>query len=416
MRAGIDFIIPTFSNPQYLVPCVKSVLMNSSLKDFIRLIIVNNGPKEDESWIPKTDFCRVVTPGKNLGWEGGLKLGLEHSDAEYVCFMNDDVFLPLSSHYWLNFILPCFDDPKVAAVGPATNVCMGAQNIFYGPQAVRSEVPYLIGFCVFNRRKYLDEVGGVDTELPGGDDLDLSIRYRKAGYKMVICRTAFIYHHGFKTGERLKGGPDRPMGWNSRDSTDRTNQALIRKHGFKWFMSLWGQGNVPQTDFYGEVNAEGKLSAKYVIGEKVVELGCGAEKTVANSIGVDRVAKGELIPNLHGLKSVADVKADVTALPFRDGEFDTVISRHILEHCVDSVLAVSEWTRILRLGGRMIVALPDSRMGNTILLNPEHKHEYSPAALENFMRLFGMKKIGHEENYNGSSFISVFEKNGVVHV
>lgn len=413
MRKGIDFIIPTYENPDYLIPCVRSVVLNTVLRDIIRVIVVNNGSKEYERLVPKFDNVEVITPGRNLGWEGGLRVGLERSDSQYVCFLNDDTFIPMSSHYWLNFILPCFDDPSVAAVGPTTNVVSGAQNIFWGPQIVKHEVPYLIGFCMFNRRLHLDAVGSIDDALPGGDDFDLSIRYRKMGYKLIVARTAFIYHHGFKTGERLKGNPAQPSGWNSREMIDKTNRALIKKHGFRdWIECLRGD-MVTRSDFYGDPDIERTLAKKYVTGDSVVDLGCGASKTVEHAIGVDQTPPGEKIMNLNNKESVADVISDVSKpLPFEDGTFDTLVARHVLEHISDQVTTIQNWARVVKEGGRIILALPDARICNTILLNPEHKHEYTPEAISNFMQLLGFKPVGKEEHYNGMSFLMAFEKNG----
>lgn len=96
-----------------------------------------------------------------------------------------------------------------------------------------AEVHFLIFFTVMVRRSDLDAAGGVDVSAPGGDDFDLSIRFRNLGKKLLINPSAFIIHHAFKTGERVRGGPDTSGGWNSIEMRDRTNKWLIQKHGFK---------------------------------------------------------------------------------------------------------------------------------------------------------------------------------------
>jgi hypothetical protein len=82
------------------------------------------------------------------------------------------------------------------------------------------------------KRKTLEDVGGVDETLPGGDDFDLSIRMRAAGYKLFVNPKAFLVHHGFQTGTRVRGNSDCDGGWNSQKMMDNTNKALIQKHGF----------------------------------------------------------------------------------------------------------------------------------------------------------------------------------------
>jgi len=46
-------------------------------------------------------------------------------------------------------------------------------------------------------------------------------------------------------------------------------------------------------------------------------------------------------------------------LPFKDGEFDTVMCLEGIEHVVDSAALVREFCRIIRPGGRMIISLPN---------------------------------------------------------
>lgn len=228
-----DIIIPTFNLPEYLFPCVRSIILNGDIDDLNKLIIINNGDAQSLSGLPEHPKVKIYQQEKNLGWEGGLKMGLAVSESERVVFMNDDTLIPRASHAWLRKLSDHFFDPKVAAVGPTSNIVMGGQQmgcIFNGDII---EAPFLVGFCVMLDRNALDEAGGVDDTLPNhGDDIDFSIRLRKLGYKLLIDRNVFVYHHGFKTGERVHGAY-----WNSVEMQDKTNHSLIRKHGLKEFLA-----------------------------------------------------------------------------------------------------------------------------------------------------------------------------------
>jgi len=203
-----------------------------------RILLVNNGSQDLEVSNPK---ITVLSPGRNLGWEGGLKLGLEHSTARLVMFANDDIFIPYSSRWWLHDLVQGIrSDPKIGAIGPASNVVMGPQIIFFDTREGQIDVNFLIGFCVLLRRSALDEVGGVDDSLPGGDDLDISIRLRNGGWRLVCRKDVFVWHHGFQTGIRLRGGPEKPGGWNSKEMNARTKDAIIAKHGVAAWDSLFG--------------------------------------------------------------------------------------------------------------------------------------------------------------------------------
>lgn len=236
MGRVLDIIIPTYNNQEIFDPCVASIIKSGVLTDFARLIIINNG-SQDIDTSRNGPSLLVIKPGKNLGWEGGIKLGVEHSDAEFVCFQNDDTFVPKCSDRVYHKMVAHFSDPTVGAVGPVSNAAFGWQSIFR-PDDPRDlvEVPYLIFFTVVVRRTYLDEVGGVDPKLPGGDDIDVSMRLRLAGYKLLVDPDLFVFHHGFVTGERVYGPPEIRGGWNSPKMTEMIHKALIQKHGYEAFV------------------------------------------------------------------------------------------------------------------------------------------------------------------------------------
>lgn len=413
MKPTASIIIPTFNNPEFLNPCVESISYTGVLDGLCELIVINNGI-QNMDFLKEWPNTKVITPGKNLGWEGGLELGLKHAQGEFVCFQNDDTLIPKATQDFYSQLLWPFRNKNVAAVGPTTTVAAGWHSVFSRayPRTL-TEVTFLIFFTVMVRRSDLDAVGGIDTSAPGGDDLDLSMRFRKAGKSVIINPDAFLIHHAFKTGERVKGTPDKPFGWNSKEMSDRTNRWLIQKHGFKMYMETmrgFSYTNVPGAD------TEGDCVRRFVRGPKIVELGCGFRKTVPQAIGVDLAGSGESPLNLHdGMKSVADVKADVTKpLPFDALTVDTVIARHILEHCVDTVETLRNWNAILKMEGRLIIAVPNQENINSIPLNPEHVHAFTPKSLNRIMEFCGFKKIETEDPKNGISFITCFEK--VLHV
>jgi len=391
MKSKVAIIIPTYNNYQYLSSCLNSILSVDFVSNFSHIYVVNNGHKNSCDFIGDNKKITVFQPGENLGWEGGLNYAVERTDEDFVMFLNDDTFIPQSSSHWLVKMLNFFHDEKVGAVGPSSNVVMGNQNIFNIVNPYQY-VNYLIFFCVLIRRKALIDAGGIDESLPGGDDIDLSIRLRKAGYKLVCDKSVFVYHHGFKTGERIHGTPDKPFGWNSYEFKERTDFALIRKHGFRvWYETLFTpckyQEDKPK-DLEGDMIREMKPAGK------IIDLGCGSNKTIEDSIGVDIIPKGEKIDSLNNAISVADVVADVSKpLPFDKESIDVIIARHILEHMTDTIEVLKNWKEVLKKKGRLIIAVPDEEIVRSIPMNLEHKHAFTKKSLSTLLEMVGFKVI-----------------------
>jgi len=55
---------------------------------------------------------------------------------------------------------------------------------------------------------------------------------------------------------------------------------------------------------------------------------------------------------------LADVKADICNLPFKDNEFDVILCNHVLEHIPDDTKAIQELYRVLKPGGMGIFQIP----------------------------------------------------------
>lgn len=237
----ITLLIPTYKNIQTLRGCIGSLLLNTSLP--CRVVILNNDPsyfsqKPIDDFVVQCNNPRVSVRhlSGNRGWMGAINEGMAEVSTPYVCLLNDDVlFIPGQQDFWERLLFH-MEDPEVAAVGPSSNYVMGMQSIMAVTGYTAFPAYYLIGFCMLLRSDVFVKVGLLDETLPGGDDLDLSIRLRRAGYAMVCEREAYLHHIGSLTGNKVHEGF-----WNSLQQQDLTNNALIRKHGLKAWYEMLGR-------------------------------------------------------------------------------------------------------------------------------------------------------------------------------
>lgn len=113
--------------------------------------------------------------------------------------------------------------------------------------------------------------------------------------------------------------------------------------------------------------------SKYCKG-KGVDIGCG-RRAVKGAISYD------LYPEFE-----PDIIGDATKLEaFKDGELDYVVSSHCLEHLLDTKAVLKEWDRVLKIGGLMVILVPDSNLKKNSILESSHKVGFT---VNNIFQLF----------------------------
>lgn len=410
-----DIVVVTYNNIPLFQKCLNSLV--SWTNEPNQIIVVNNGSPialSDES-----KRTHVIHTGKNLGWMGGVNAGmkwcLENSKAPYILMLNDDTQVLDHDYGWLTKMVQAFDlDPKVAAVGPLSDRVMGNQNI--NAPAISpayAESVRLSGMAMLVRKDVVREIGLLDESLPGGDDLDYSIRMRKAGYKLAICRRTFLVHHYGQTGKRVHGAY-----WDSKEHTEAINTAIIKKHGFKtWFLCVNDHFEDTEYSHPGVVTLEEQEVLGAIKNEIengiVLDLGCGGQKIHPKAVGVDFRSNGQLGCGCNEtITAATDVVADVTDLkPFEDASADAIVAKHILEHVLDIPKAIKEWRRVLKPGGKLVIVCPDYRYSAAIACDPSHVHAFTPDTCKSWLEALGGFNVTRAEHLKRSFvFMLVAEK------
>jgi ubiquinone/menaquinone biosynthesis C-methylase UbiE len=95
--------------------------------------------------------------------------------------------------------------------------------------------------------------------------------------------------------------------------------------------------------------------AKFFCKGHGIDVGCGGDKIMPDSIGFD-------LPNsyIDFKESPIDVRGDARHLPYPDNHFDYLYSSHLFEdfHDVEAYDVIREWIRVVKPGGFIFLYLP----------------------------------------------------------
>ena len=114
-------------------------------------------------------------------------------------------------------------------------------------------------------------------------------------------------------------------------------------------------------------------AAKYLSGKRVLEIGCGtgygitylseitSNPTVASDINKEVL---HFIKKKYSFRKFFLIACDGKILPFRENQFDAVISFQVIEHLIprDVINYLSEIKRVLTKNGLFICTTPNKRL------------------------------------------------------
>ena len=198
-------IIPVYNRLQEVEELLKS-LSSQSVKNFEVIIV------EDGSTFPcrkvverfANDLSVTYHAKPNTGRSDSRNVGMQLAKGDYFIFFDSDCIIPPGyfarlTEYLTAAYSDCFGGPDAAhrsfsdlqkAISYAMTSFFTTGGIRGGKQAMESFKPrtFTMGFS----REVYEKVGGFNNML--GEDIDLSIRIAKAGFRVSLCREAFVYH------------------------------------------------------------------------------------------------------------------------------------------------------------------------------------------------------------------------------
>jgi len=248
----VSAVIVSYNAREHLLRCLGALDAFAGLP--LEVLVVDNASADGSADAARAAFpvARVVDAGENLGFSRANNLGIRETRAPYVLILNPDAEVRPGCVTTLAGILD--RRPDVGLVGPRTSSGDGAPQVSFGegltpwlewrqqrlvrgvragrPEALRRaeeaarrerEPGWISGACLLARRSALDAVGGFDEGFfLYEEDVDLCLRLRRAGWRIVFTPDAEAVHH---LGRSAAAAPRR-----ARLEYHRSHLRFYRKH------------------------------------------------------------------------------------------------------------------------------------------------------------------------------------------
>jgi N-acetylglucosaminyl-diphospho-decaprenol L-rhamnosyltransferase len=293
---SVAVVIVSFNTREELPRCLRS--LDAQAPKPGRVVVVDNASTDGSPEAVRRDFPTVLLleNDENLGFARAANRGLREARDPFVLFLNPDAELAPGALETLAGLLDT--RPEVGIVGPRTVGTDGTIQISSGPLltpraewaqrrlvgGVRARRPgalaraerihgqehepgWVSGACLLARREALLAVGGFDEAFfLYEEDVDLCLRVRRAGWRILFTPRAEVLHHLGRS--VAKAGPRPALEYHRshllyyRKHNGLLGLALLRAHLLLRALSRWAAAVGPGDERRGRRrDAQGLLEA-----------------------------------------------------------------------------------------------------------------------------------------------------------
>ena len=218
MNPLVYIIILNWNGRDLALDCIKSLVKVQY--DNYKILVVDNGSTDDSASViidmfPKVEILQL---DKNIGYAAGNNVGFENiknENPEYVIFLNNDT--TVDPNFIEPLVKPLIEDSMMSQTVPKIFYAKERERIWHAGGKVNlwlglvyhkgirkfdaeiykdsKNTDYATGCCFCMRYKDYNELGGFDTSFPMyGEDVDLSLRIRDRGKKILYVPDSNIWH------------------------------------------------------------------------------------------------------------------------------------------------------------------------------------------------------------------------------
>lgn len=381
----VDIILITYQRLHFL----KKILEEINNRTFYphRLIVVDNGSTDGTKEYLKNAnkigrVGEVVFLPDNVGQLRALNEGFKLVTSDYFVTTQDDLIPPDLRPCWLERLVHLFEKhyPDYGAI------CMRIQRTrrleWNETDDIIENHKSMPSVFRIQKKSDFEQLGSNPFgTLRHWESHHYANTMRQLKKKFGMATQLYSDHIGFMsenkgyTGgfanyftyskERVKQGEEKPY----PDIDSKTNIPLkinhpVDKEEHQKRLNYWES----DIGIQSSRASNKKLKQREILGkfcEKgiCIDIGCGREKCHPNCIGID----------IFPYDSVDIVHQGDDLWFFKNGQVDSLIACHALEHFVDTKKTLTEWDRVLKIGGILAFIVPDAELRPKTIAESSHK-------------------------------------------
>lgn len=213
-RPFVSVIVINWNGENYIRECLAS-LSYQTFRDF-EVIVVDNGSTDGSLEIIQSQFpqCLLISNASNNGFAKGNNQGIKKAKGKYIALLNNDA---RADRRWLEELVTAAEEDRQVGMLASKIYLQGRDRIIdnvghliyrdglnrgrgrleldHGQFDKKEEVLFPSGCAALYRREMLDEIGLFDEDFFAyGDDTDLGLKGRLAGWKCAYIPGAIVSH------------------------------------------------------------------------------------------------------------------------------------------------------------------------------------------------------------------------------
>lgn len=214
----VSIVIPTKDAPHYIGRCLGSIFEHTTYLDY-EVVVVDNGSTNKKALAAIACHpVKLVQYNEPFNYSRANNMGVQAATGEIIVLLNNDTEVVQTD--WLEQLLFFIEDSKVSVVGPRllypngtvqhAGVALGMRGTadhvlrglpadadgYFGSLVCSREVSAVTFACAMMRRADYIAAGGLEELFASHyQDVDLCMRLRSEGTKVIFTPRATLVHH-----------------------------------------------------------------------------------------------------------------------------------------------------------------------------------------------------------------------------